>query len=873
MGRVFHRDDRTFSNFQEAELRKLCGVSQGEWPLYVAKELLDNACAALEDSGHPAPCVTVTIDNDYIEIGDSGAGIPNAVLDQILDFSSFGGSNRHHKLPTRGAQGNAFMTVVGITSVWKTHIELGRHGEETVRLTVKLDPVRQHVDMEREEVSNTPEGSFVRVRWPHLPMKRGGTDYKDITSMVWMFARVNPHVTFTIKIRYGARHSRHMFTAERGARPALVAPTGSASWFTNDEFAERMAADIRARPTTLLSVWMREFLGSKATTVVDTAIGDMVDDDRSALLTLAGRLRGKIVAAGSAVDDPKFAPVGETSMSALLFDLGADKTAVPQYVFRAGTFERAGAKVPYLVEACLVQMVKGASAAPSPVLGMNRTMLYGSPQIDNVEYREKIRGDWRTTKGELSSYCHAYQIEHGSTPAAVVVHITCPSPGYKSYGKQAFDTDWLSKPLAECMEKVTLECRKQRLGESKRKNIGVEKEDSILDTLLEILPGIHRKLTVTKYGEIPILIRALYYGVRGVWEKHHSADLQYATFCTYVDIWEQQCGKPMVLKDPRGTLLEPHSGRSLRLGTSEVADYTPRKWEGHTIIFVEKENFAHILRKYGIMKRWDAIVIGSKGFAVDACREVLQKYKQLLGSMVKIICLHDGDPAGYMIGHDLATNLPRFGQNVDVQVIDVGLTIAEGEEMGLMTEPFELKKANWRMVHNMRTKMIRDQNGRRPLLEAAAWNAFMPHGYRTSDFPEWDVDSKGALRQRGRRIELNAMEPEVFIGWLEGHLEQNGCKKVRPPDDVVNAELLNARQNKVNTEVGNMLMKILGNDIVLGIMAEIGVPSYDLDAVLAGRPEQHWQYLVQRAGQTGVDFEQAVKRAIAKTRPELAGLL
>lgn len=871
MGRVFHRDDRTFSNFQESELRKLCGVSGGEWPLYVVKELLDNACAALEDSGHPAPSITVTIDDDYVEIADSGTGISTPILDQILDFSSFGGSNRHHKLPTRGSQGNAFMTVVGITSVWNTHIELGRHAEQTVRLTVKLDRVRQTVDVERDEVSDVPEGSFVRVIWPKLPVKRGGTDYKDVMSMVWMFARVNPHVTFTIKIRYGNKPSRHMFPAERTARPALVAATGAASWFTNDEFAERMAADIRARPDTMLSVWMREFLGSRATPTADMAIGEMVDDDKAALLTLATRLRGKIVGSGSMVDDPKFSPVGVASLSALLHDMGADRSATPQYSSKAGVFDRAGAKVPFLVEACLVQMPKGASAVPAPVLGMNRTMLYGSPQIDKVEYREKVRGDWRTTKGELSTYCHAYQIEHGSTPAAVVVHITCPSPGYKSYGKQAFDTDWLSKPLAECMERVTLECRKQRAGESRRKNVGAEKEDSILDTLLGLLPTVYNDYT--EGGKLPILVRNLYYGVRGVWEKHHSQELQYATFCAYVDIWEQQMGQPMVLKDPRGTLLEPHSGRSLRLGTSEVADYTPKKWEGHTIIFIEKENFAHILRKYGIMKRWDAIVIGSKGFAVESCREVLQKYKQLLGGMVKIVCLHDGDPAGYMIGHDLATNLPRFGQNVDVQVIDIGLTIAEGEAMGLLTEPFELKKANWKMVHNMRAKMIRDQNGRRPLMETAAWNAFMPTMYRGTEFPEWDVDSKGTLKQRGRRIELNAMRPSLFIEWLEGHLERNGCKKVRPPDDVVSAELLNARENKVRNEVGNMLMKILGNEIVLGIMAEIGVPSYDLDAVLAGRPEQHWQYLVQRAGQTGVDFEQAVKRAIIKIRPDLAGLL
>lgn len=870
MGRTFHRDSRVFSNFQAPELVKLCGVAQGDWPLYAAKELLDNASAALEESGHRAPSVVVTIADDYVEIGDSGTGITDAVLDQILDFTSFGGSNRHHKLPTRGAQGNAFMTVVGIISVWNTSLELGRSAEPTVRLTVALDRVKQTVDVDRQEISERPEGSFVRVRWPRLPTKAGGSDYNAIFSVVWMFARINPHITFTIKARYGNKSARHVFQSERGAKPALIAETGSASWFSDDDLAERMAADIRARPATMLSTWVREFLGSTMVPKADTRIDDLVED-LSGLATLSRTLRAKIVASGSSVADPKFAPVGEQSMAQLLREMGADPNATSQYASRVGTFERNGAVIPYLVEACLVQMPKEGKSAPTPVLGMNRTLLYGSPQFKKVMYREKVRGDWRHTSGDLNAWCSAYQIEHGSTPAAVVVHVTCPSPGYKSYGKQAFETGWLEQPLAECMERITLECRKQRAGESRRKNINAEKEDSILDTLLEILPGIHRKLTITKYGEIPILIRALYYGVRGVWEKHHSSDLQYATFCTYVDIWEQQLGKPMVLKDPRGTLLEPHSGRSLRLGTSEVADYTPKKWEGHTIIFVEKENFAHILRKYGIMKRWDAIVIGSKGFAVDACREVLQKYKQLLGNMVKIICLHDGDPAGYMIGHDLATNLPRFGTNVDVQVIDVGLTIAEGEEMGLMTEPFELKKANWRMVQNMRTKMIKDQNGRRPLLEPAAWNAFMPVEYRVRDFPDYDLDSKGALRQRGRRIELNAMEPEVFIGWLEGHLESNGCKKVRPPDAIVDDKLKTARENLVRNEVGHYLMGLLGNDVVFAIMAEVGIPAYDLDRVLAGRPEQHWETLCENAARRGVELGPIIDRVIKERLPGVVG--
>ncbi len=859
--RTLHADSRVFSLFNEAELRKLCGVSSPEWPLYTAKECLDNSAAAMEDQHIKNPQVGITISEGFVEISDSGSGIPDVVLDHVLNFNAFGGSNRHYKLPTRGAQGNALQTLCGIASVWDSTVEFGRRDEPTVRVTIKLDRVLQKVEATRTEISERPEGSFIRLFWPKLPVKRGGTDYKDVLSMAWMFARVNPHITFSIKIRHGAKHARHMFPALPDAKPCLVATTGAASWFTPEEFAERFAADVRARPDTKLSGWIREFLGSKATGA-DIAIGEMVDDDKAALIRLATTLRAKAMGSGSLVDDPKFAPVGDESLTKALVDLGADPTAVPQYSHRVGYFERVGGtRVPYLIEVCLVQMPKGATNAPAPVLAMNRTILYGSPSMDEIEYREKVRGEWRKTRGDLNTFANVYKIEHGSTPAAVIVHITCPSPGYKSYGKQAFDTDWLCKPLSECMEVVTLQCRKQQAGEARRKTEGVAKEDSIKDTLFRVLPIAYDSWT--EGGKFPILIRNLFYGVRGMWEQYHSEEIQYATFCAYVDLWEIEMGRPMVLKDPRGTLLEPHSGKSVRLGTSEMIDYQPKKWEGHTIIFIEKENFVHVLKKYGIPKRWDAIVIGSKGFAVESCRDALQKYKQLLGGMVKIICLHDADPAGYMIGYDLANNLPRFGENVRVDVIDVGLTIAEGESMGLMTEPFELKKTNWAMINNMRHRMIKDQNGRRPLIEPEAWNAFMPEMYRGKEFPDW------ASNPKGRRIELNAMKPAIFIEWLEGHLERNGCRKVRPPNDIIDETLLHARENKVKNEVGHYLMRMLGNDVVLAIMAEIGVPSYDLDRVLANRPEQHWSYLCEQAAQRGLDLEPIIDRVIKTRLPSM----
>lgn len=855
MARAFHTNDRTYANFQEGELRKLCGVSPGEWPLYTVKELIDNAVASGEEACRPI-MVTVVVDQDFIEVRDNGSGIPDAVLDKVLDFSQFGGSNRHHKLPTRGAQGNALMTIVGIITLWGTAIEFGRVNEPSVRLTVTVDSVRERVDVARVPISDGPEGSFVRVEWPKLPVKRGGTDYADILGMLRKFIRVNPHVTFIIKPFFSGR-IMHVASTSGGALPGTVT-SGAASWFSSEELADRLAADIRAMPELGVEDWMKPFMGYSSQRIGGNTISSLVSDDKDQLKALAFRLRARLVAGGSAVDDPKFNSVGEASLATMMVDDGADPKAVPQYASEAGAFIRGNAKVPFLVEVCLVQMPAGARKAPPVSLCMNRTVLYGSPYIDAIKYREKVRGEWRVTSGSVQTFASVYQFEHGQTPAACVVHITCPNPGYKSYGKHQFDTEWLGEPLSNCMERVTLQIRRQRAGEARRQSSGPKEEHkTIKDTLFDVLPGVWDDYT--EHGRLPILIRNLFYGVRGVWEQHHGDELQYATFCAYVDLYEQKVGRPICLKDPRGTLLEPHSGRTLRLGTDEVARYNPRQWEGHTIIFIEKENFAHILRDYGIMKRWDAIVIGSKGFAVEACRDVLQKYKRLLGGLVKIVALHDADPAGYMIGYDLATNLPRFGDNVEIQVIDAGLTMAEAVRMNLMSEPFELKKANWRMVYNMRRLIKRDSGGKRTaLLEQEAWDAFMPSMYRGAEFPSW------ASNARGRRVELNAMKPRVFITWLEGVLERNGCRKVRPPDVVVDEKLRSAREAKVRGDVGKALMSILGDDLVHELIGEIGTATVDLDKILEGRPEQHWSTICENAAQRGIDIGPMIKEKLAR---------
>jgi hypothetical protein len=875
MARVLHTDDRTFSNFQPAELVKLCGVNQGRWPVYVLKELLDNATAALEEFGVPAPMVRVVIDKDFIIVKDNGPGIPDSALEVILDFTQFGGSNRHHKLPTRGAQGNALMTIVGIASVWDLGVEIGRKNEQTTRIDVEVNQVKQTVDPQREYISDKPEGSFVKVELPGLPWKMRGADFSDMIEVVRQFAGVNPHVTFMVTESWSTKRKTWSVPKLSSSKAALtpMPQCGAASWFEPDEFADRMAADVRARPNTKLSAWLSEFLGANIKTCSGVTIGQVAPDDKKALVRLATVQRAKAIGSGSKRDSPGFNPLGIDRMAQILTDSGADKTAPAEYYGMSGTFNRkGGAVVPYLVEVCLVQMPEKCNAAPDPVLCMNRTVLYGSPSFKNLAWREKVRGQWHeNVSGNLSTLAQAYRITRGKYSCAWMVHITCPSPGYTGYGKQEFDTSWLGEYLSKCVEQVTLTVRKQMHGEARRSKKRDKPTDTIRKKLFDLIPSTLER--DTEKGKLPILLRQLYYGFRKDWYTVDDRELHYGTFCAYVDEYEKAVGHEVCLKDPRGTMYEPHSGRSVRLGTAEVRAFTPKKWEGHTIIFLEKENLASLLRTLRVGKRWDAIIVGAKGFAVNAIRDVLQKYKQLLGSKVRIICLHDADPAGYLIGYDLATNLPRFGKNVELEVIDVGLTVREAQKLGLQDEPFPVVKRTkggvlqyqeWSKIRNMRRHMLRDPDGsKRALLEQEAWESFMPKMVRGTEKPTW-VNST----VNGRRFELNALPPRQFGAWVEEKLAEHGCRKVRPPDSIVSEHLRKSRENLVTRSMGNMFMKMLGNDAVLEVMGELGVPSYDLDAVLEGRPEQHWSYLVKCAGEAGeAGVEDAVKRVLQRRMP------
>lgn len=97
--------------FTRDGLAKQTGVSPQSWDRYIIKELIDNAIDSCESANIDNPKIEIVIDDNGISVKDNGTGISKKNLNKILDLNTYAGSKHYYKRPTRGAQGNALLTL------------------------------------------------------------------------------------------------------------------------------------------------------------------------------------------------------------------------------------------------------------------------------------------------------------------------------------------------------------------------------------------------------------------------------------------------------------------------------------------------------------------------------------------------------------------------------------------------------------------------------------------------------------------------------------------------------------------------------------------------------------------------------------------
>ena len=411
-----------------------------------------------------------------------------------------------------------------------------------------------------------------------------------------------------------------------------------------------------------------------------------------------------------------------------------------------------------------------------------------------------------------------YSVELSITAPAVPIINDGKTPDLSLFGRQIGE----AVSVAMCAAYKRLEKPPSRKGAIKEAAWAVMEEAYLKASDNGRLPANARQIM---YAARP-LIAKMVGGDAAVDDKYFTQTL----LPDYIAANDEQCADWDVVYDARGHLVEPHTGKSVPLGTVAVRDYLqPRylsssgpsisiggggldhgaepKHRYKTALFIEKEGFEPLLHKARIRERFDCAILSTKGMSVVACRHLLDRLGR---DGTVILVAHDFDRTGMAIAHTIANDGRRYTFEHTPEMIDIGLRLEDVEAMDLASEPAP------------DTGPTDDTLGK----------------YGAT------YDEIAFLFSAKRRVELNAMTSRQFLGWLESKLEKHGAGKVVPPLEMLETKARAAIAERI---LQGRIAEI--EDAARREAADAELPADLEDLVndcLILRPELAWEQAVAR---------------------------
>jgi hypothetical protein len=854
MTRRFLTLSRTGEYFDPAELRKLTGLDSCDWPVGVVKELTDNALDAAETAGAQEPRARLEVGPSGVAVSDNGNGLEGEVLDRVIDFASKTSDKVRHKTPTRGAQGNALKTVLGIAynAAEGQPVVVEALGKRHL-LTPSVAGAGNAVVEHDEEPCGCTEGTRVFV-----PLQ----DTRGLLPVFARFSVFNPHARFTYSD--GETQGQWGPHAPGYTKPK---PTDKACphWYGAGDFSQLVGAYTVNHPTMPLREFAGLFRGGAGKgAAIRQAVGGIrtIGELNGNVEGLRQALRDSVKAARPAA----LGPLGPHLLTGIR-SLWPVVDGTEQYKHVEGLFDHDGTEIPFALD--FVFAVLEGDGAGVQCYGVNNSPCYENPFGGVHRFRKAIaREEWEAWG--FVAFLSEFKVNLREREL-VAVHLNCPNLSFLDYGKTKLDAGPFVEALVEGVYAICLpsyrakrkherdEKRQQRIVEElTRQYCGAEPEKwTVKEAVLAVIPEAAEK--ASEGGTVVFPQRNLFYVARDLlrgydvnWEATKNARLEWGTFVQIIKEHEDEHGEiPLMYQDPRGTFVEPHGGERIAVGTREVEAYR-RGGIFNKVLYIEKEGFNPKLEQVRLAERYDMAVLSGKGFSTRAAQRLLAK---LSGSGCKLAIAHDCDLAGYEIARTLRE--AARGCAKELEIIDLGLTWEEAMARGLEPEEYPLK--------------------RQP---SEAFVRMALRGGMTAEAFRWltgrDLHNRWGWQSRkivtAQRFELNAFLLPDFVAWLESKLKEHRLtEKVVPRSEVLKAEAEACAGGAALDLVEDVLRELVDwesavetvkRELVRGVRL---VGAAEVRKALRGNPPCSWQSVLgakQRSAFLSKTDRNAVKKRV-----------
>lgn len=774
---------RTLEFFTERELIAQIGHSRHWWPVALLKELLDNALDACESAGI-APVLAVELQDDALIVTDNGPGLPLATLEKSLDYTVRVSDKTGYVSPSRGQQGNALKTLWAApfvaTGTGIIAVETAAYHRE-VRVT--LDRIAQTPSLELVDAGspNVKTGTKLTVHWSEIASSFQSGYAPSFYSVMFALTDFNPHCTLIVTAPELSETYTSTVTEWEHWRPDR--PT-SPHWYTSERFRALVAlllnSEQRGGKARSVNEFIREFHGlsgtAKAKAVAQAAnltgamLHDLVDAGDVDMDQLACLLAA-MQEASRPVNPTALGVLGQPHCATQLARYGADPDSI-EYRRAQGTADG----LPYNIEVAFGVKRDGEDL---------RTLRVG---INFSPALEQPFGPLDTALNEAR--CARFD------PVALLVHVTCPLIEFADRGKARAN---LPEALAADLQRL-VKLTTARFTQAKRQ---ADRHGRMQARALEALRTAHKVqpmtakaaawkvmeqayLKASNNGALPANARQIMYAARPLiieltgkaapWKN--SATFTQGLLPDYMEAHPELCAHWDVVFDDRGHFAEPHTGHRIGVGTLAVRRYL-KGWHREIpdtrptvavrlaldttgpalryrfALFVEKEGFNPLLERAHIAERYDLALLSTKGMSVTAARQLVERLSE---EGVTTLVLHDFDKSGFTIAHTLQNDTRRYRFKTAPKVIDLGLRLADVEAMNLDSEAVDYG----------------GNTDPRPRL--------IEHGATPAE-ANYLVTGRKDGRWIGRRVELNAMDAQQFVTWLEEKLQAHGVTKFVPDDD------------------------------------------------------------------------------------------
>lgn len=291
-------------------------------------------------------------------------------------------------------------------------------------------------------------------------------------------------------------------------------------------------------------------------------------------------------------------------------------------------------------------------------------------------------------------------MRHAQEPVVFLLHVAHPRIPFTDRGKSTVTiADMDGDIIVKAVEGVTAEWKRQRDREKRDARSAISRREafvkatkvSVKDAAWHVMEAAYLQASGTLSAATA---RQIYYQARGpIQEITGKTGLNSQYFSqTLVPEYERQNPETAsswdVLYDARGDFHEPHTGRSVPLGTLEVRGYLhgadrPDELFG-ALLYIEKQGFDELFRKVQLAERFDIGILSAKGQSVTACRHLADELCGTYG--MPLLVLHDFDLAGLNILHTLRNDTRRYTFKNEINVVDFGLRLEDAKEWGLESE-------------------------------------------------------------------------------------------------------------------------------------------------------------------------------------------